>query len=120
MDIINNNNDKKILLISDYKEVIKFINQKLTQKYNIIVLKNNKNYIKSCNIYITELNNLLKHDVYDIDIIIFLDINNINYNIFSKIKTRYDDYFFNTKELKYFIFYVKGFLLDDTIIKKIK
>lgn len=120
IDIINSNNDKKILLVSDYKEVIKFINQKLIKKYNIIVLKNNKNYIKSCNIYITELNNLLKHNVYDIDIIIFLDINNINYNIFSKIKIRYDDYFFNTKELKYFIFYVKGFLLDDTIIKKIK
>lgn len=120
IEIINNNNDKKILLVSDYKEVIKFINQKLIKKYNIIVLKNNKNYIKSSNIFITELNNLLKHNVYDIDIIIFLDINNINYNIFSKIKIRYDDYFFNIKELKYFIFYVKGFLLDDTIIKKIK
>jgi hypothetical protein len=120
IDIINNNNDKKLLLVSDYKEVIKFINQKLIKKYNITILKNNKNYIKSCYIYITELNNLLKHNVYDIDIIIFLDINNINYNIFSKIKIRYDDYFFNIKELKYFIFYVKGFLLDDTIIKKIK
>ena len=113
----NKNKNNKILFVSDYKEIINFIYQKIIKKYNITVLKSSKNYTLTCNIYITELNNLLKHNVYDIDIIVFLDITNINYPLFSKIKIKYDDYFFDTKELKYYLFYVKGFLLDDKIIK---
>ena len=117
INIITNNSSKKILIVSEYDDILTYIYDKLINKFSIICYQNNKQFLnKDYSVGLITMNQLLKNNVYNIEQIIFIDITDQNYDKFIKIKIKYDDYYFDIKTIKYIMFYVKGFLLKNNLL----
>ena len=110
------NNKKKIFIVSEYNEILSYLYDKIVMKKDVILYQNSKQLQnKDYTICLINMNQLLKNNPYILDQIIFLDIHEQNYDKFTKIKIKYDDYYFETKIIDYMIYYVKGFLYNPPI-----
>lgn len=104
---------KKIFIVSEYNEILSYLYDKISMKKEVVLFQNSKQLQnKDYSICLINMNQLLKNNPYCLDQIIFLDIHEQNYDKFTKIKVKYDDYYFETKMIEYMIYYVKGFLYN--------
>jgi len=103
IEIINIVSHTKIIIITQFKEVV----NKIIEKFNI---KENKKHISVC-----DYNNILKHNIYNIDCIVFLDylydIDEEN-NIYSIINNKLGNNF-----VKFYFMYIKN-TFEKNIIDK--
>jgi len=129
--LINKNTNKKIILVTQFKENILNIKNKLNIDiitYNLFFKNNNlkeknKNLFnidkKKC-IMFTDFNEILNHEFNKIDTIIFIDYPNINYlsdNIFTKIKKYFLENYSFMNNIVFHFLYIKD-TFEEAIINK--
>ena len=133
-ELISLKENKKILIVSQYKENIilnKLINIDNVNFYHLFYKNNylkerNKNFFTNNNtqaILLLSYNDIIKYSFHSINCIIFIDYPKININkenVFKIIKNNYSDQYLLNNNLKLYYLYITDSFEEHIITKNIK
>ena len=99
-NIIKKENEKKILIISEYNEILNYLVDNLSEyKLEYYKKKNNNDNIK-----IALINYLNNYIIKNIDIFIFFTFSDKGYLKYKEVRNLYNDYYLNKEKIKFYIF----------------
>ena len=99
-NIIKKENGKKILIISEYNEILNYLVDNLSEyKLEYYKKKNNNDNIK-----IALINYLNNYIIKNIDIFIFFTFSDRGYLKYKEVRNLYNDYYLNKEKIKFYIF----------------
>lgn len=100
--ILDEQKDKKILIVAEYNQILEYIKDELKDDYNISSYKKNNNLNE--NISLISINYLKKTIIKNIDIFIFFTFSIKGYQKYIEIKNIYNDYYLNKNKIKFYLF----------------
>lgn len=103
IQILDNEKEKNILIVADYDEILEYINKKIGNIYNIHNYSKKKIIMKNKNIFLITTKLLNKNYIFDIDVLVFIDVYDENQKKFKEIKNKYIEYFYGTKSIKFYL-----------------
>lgn len=100
-NIIDKELKNNILIVGEYNEILKYIEESLVN-YKFEYYKKNKS--NNRNIKLISINYLKKTIINNIDTFIFFTFSNKGYLKYLEIKNLYNDYYLNKNKIKFYIF----------------
>jgi hypothetical protein len=103
-NIIIKENNKKILIVSEYNEILNYLVDNLkTYELEYYKKKNNNNNIK-----ISLINYLNNNIIKNMDVFIFFTFSEKGYLKYKEVRNLYNDYYLNKDKIKFYIFRYKN------------